>query len=80
MNNIELVNEEIRHRNEELTVKENVEKQLAKVIKRKLVHHRPSFLKPAMENLTQIYVNHTDLFTEERTRDVPDEKLLERQR
>lgn len=80
MHNIELVNEQMRKQAEELTVRENIDKQLGKVIKRKLVKHQEGFLVPTQENLSHIYVQQANLFTPERTLDVPDEVLIEKQR
>ena len=54
--NIETVNEELRKKNDGFTIKENIYKQLEKVINRKVCTLPKGFLTPTVENFSQVYV------------------------
>jgi hypothetical protein len=75
--NMTKINEEMRKKQEGLTLAEKIVKSLEKLKAKNCISHiNDSFFKVEIENDSLFYIRRKDLFTEERCRDIPDEVLI----
>ncbi len=71
------INEEMRKKQEGLTLGEKIVKSLEKLKSKNCINHiTDSFFKVEIENDSRLYIRRHDLFTEGRCKDIPDEVLI----
>lgn len=75
-----LINDEMRKKQEGLTLGEKIVKSLEKIKSKNVVKHiSDSFFVPIVEEDCKFWVRRTDMFTEDRCRNIEDEAAIHKQ-
>lgn len=75
-----LINDEMRKKQEGLTLGEKIAKSLEKIKPKNVIKHiSDSFFTPVIENDCHFWVRRTNLFTEDRCRNIDDEVAIQKQ-